>query len=543
MIRTVILLFSLLLISVLHAQNVGIGTNSPSSSSILDISSTTKGMLMPRMNSSQRVAIPSPASGLLVFDTDTKTVWAYDGASWKNLYTSGGLVLPFSQTVNTAIAAFQVTNQGIGAATEGISINDFGIGASAKATGVFGWGLYAFSNRPGANSVYAVADSGAVFHGENNYTGNSNTLMSLLNRGIAKTATFQLSNNSSTAANVQVAGNNLAEQLLVFQTNAANTAAAVSISNAGTGAGVSSVANNGTGITGTSTSGIGIIGTSTSNYGVKGVTNTSTGFAGVYGQNTGTAGSGVVGTSDAVNTQGVYGSSVNGTGVRGLSINYRAIQGISTSGTGVFASSTSGLALETVGNIKISGGNTNPVAGAVLTSDASGNAVWKSNRVAFRVGSVHDTYREVPFNSDWKMMFETELYDYGNDFETFTGGTPSAGSSTFLTPVAGLYHFDVSLQLSGPLFSDLEFTAIYIHKQRGNVITEIAIADGAAIYNTSPFDDNAILRLSADTKLEAGDKIWISVRQNNDSGNPATMQTDLGSGTSQFFSGHLVVAD
>jgi len=49
---------------------VGIGTITPDASSILDLTSTSKGLLAPRMTSAQRTAIASPATGLLVYQTD-----------------------------------------------------------------------------------------------------------------------------------------------------------------------------------------------------------------------------------------------------------------------------------------------------------------------------------------------------------------------------------------------------------------------------------------------------------------------------------------
>jgi hypothetical protein len=47
-------------------------------SAMLDVKSTTKGMLIPRMSSSQRTAISSPAAGLMVFDTDENAFFYYD---------------------------------------------------------------------------------------------------------------------------------------------------------------------------------------------------------------------------------------------------------------------------------------------------------------------------------------------------------------------------------------------------------------------------------------------------------------------------------
>ncbi len=68
--------FCLLLVQCqfLHAQNVGIGTTAPNNSAMLDIISTSKGLLIPRMTGAQRTAIPSPAIGLMVIQTNTETV-------------------------------------------------------------------------------------------------------------------------------------------------------------------------------------------------------------------------------------------------------------------------------------------------------------------------------------------------------------------------------------------------------------------------------------------------------------------------------------
>ncbi|AJR03672.1 hypothetical protein [Siansivirga zeaxanthinifaciens] len=67
---------SLFLILVLyHFYNyaqVGIGTTNPNSSSILDITSTNSGVLLPRLTNSQESAIVSPETGLVIFNTDRK---------------------------------------------------------------------------------------------------------------------------------------------------------------------------------------------------------------------------------------------------------------------------------------------------------------------------------------------------------------------------------------------------------------------------------------------------------------------------------------
>lgn len=77
-----ILLSGLLFINTANAQNVGIGTTSPNSKAALDISSTTQGLLPPRMDSTQRNAIIAPPAGLTIFNTSTKSLQCYNGTSW-----------------------------------------------------------------------------------------------------------------------------------------------------------------------------------------------------------------------------------------------------------------------------------------------------------------------------------------------------------------------------------------------------------------------------------------------------------------------------
>lgn len=73
------------------AQNVGINATgaTPDNSAILDVSSNDKGMLIPRLTEAQRISIATPATGLIVYQTNnTDGFWYFDGTQWINL--SGG---------------------------------------------------------------------------------------------------------------------------------------------------------------------------------------------------------------------------------------------------------------------------------------------------------------------------------------------------------------------------------------------------------------------------------------------------------------------
>ena len=80
-------LVAVLLTATTYAQ-VGVGTTTPDASSALDITSTTKGLLIPRMTETQRDAISSPATGLMIYQTDgTAGFYYYNGSSWEGYYS------------------------------------------------------------------------------------------------------------------------------------------------------------------------------------------------------------------------------------------------------------------------------------------------------------------------------------------------------------------------------------------------------------------------------------------------------------------------
>ena len=68
-------------------NNVGIGTLNPDPSAVLDLTANDKGLLLPRLTSVQRCALPNPSMGLLIYDIDSLSLFVFSGSPlrWKSL--------------------------------------------------------------------------------------------------------------------------------------------------------------------------------------------------------------------------------------------------------------------------------------------------------------------------------------------------------------------------------------------------------------------------------------------------------------------------
>lgn len=82
------------------AQNIGIGTSTPNPSAILEVSSTNRGFLPPRLTFAQRNAILNPPQGLIVYCTDCGSNGGepqyYNGTDWKNMIGGTAQEGPFN---------------------------------------------------------------------------------------------------------------------------------------------------------------------------------------------------------------------------------------------------------------------------------------------------------------------------------------------------------------------------------------------------------------------------------------------------------------
>ena len=161
----------------LRAQSVGIGTTTPASSAILDVSvpnpaTNPKGFLPPRLTKVQREAIQSPIAGLLVYQTDSPSgsaagLYLYGGASWSLLpdAVSGDNLGNHVATQNLVLNGNQLV--GGTAATPGT------VGLRISADGLVRAGSTSTANRPTAGFGYGLrldnADAGLLVTGTLGY--------------------------------------------------------------------------------------------------------------------------------------------------------------------------------------------------------------------------------------------------------------------------------------------------------------------------------------------------------------------------------------
>lgn len=115
-----------------RSGTVGIGTVAPNTKAILDLTSTTRGFLPPRMTSAQRAAIIAPPDAMIVWDTDLKALTRWDSGknSWyilRSWQRCGGGVRANPATYNgvacTGTSTFTLNNFWTGAGYSGTSDN------------------------------------------------------------------------------------------------------------------------------------------------------------------------------------------------------------------------------------------------------------------------------------------------------------------------------------------------------------------------------------------------------------------------------------
>lgn len=256
-------------------QNVAVNNTGANAdpSAMLDVTSTTKGFLGPRMTSAQRMAIPSPAEGLFVYDTDTKSFWFFS-TTWKEINLNGAVgsfALPYSGSSSEQGKLFSLANSSYSGGATAIygragnnssgstfaynigvwGDNSTGIGAAGTSnfigvlgqTGVndtYGIGVYGqnHSNTNAAITGFNDMSGGAVrgiFSGTAGKTGIGVLGETGAYGGWGTAGKFISHNSNDVTPTVHIINNGSQLALNVESNNATNTVAAFMVNHAGTG--------------------------------------------------------------------------------------------------------------------------------------------------------------------------------------------------------------------------------------------------------------------------------------------------------------------
>lgn len=114
--------------------------NAPHPSAMLDIQSDSKGVLMPRMSTTQREAISNPAEGLLVFDTDTDSFWFFSNSIWQSLSDNGSLgTISENQKIETKFTDDKHSNINVDISGDLAVFGAEGINGNPGAAYIFEW--------------------------------------------------------------------------------------------------------------------------------------------------------------------------------------------------------------------------------------------------------------------------------------------------------------------------------------------------------------------------------------------------------------------
>ena len=227
-----------------NAQNVAVNTTGTQAdaSAMLDISSSNKGLLAPRMTTANRLAIVNPANGLLVFDITTNSFWYYS-TIWKEINNGNGsgLTLPYSGSFADDNRVFSITNTSV----SGGRVAIFGSTTDAAPSSVPGYpiGVWGYSPQGmglmGASTTkYGVFGSSEQEHGVVGYT-YTNNFAGIYGVGASNGAYGVLG--SGTYGGIAVGGKNNADlgtSGSFENTSTINPGAVLSASTNGTGPGL-----------------------------------------------------------------------------------------------------------------------------------------------------------------------------------------------------------------------------------------------------------------------------------------------------------------
>lgn len=181
-----ILFILVTLVSGVTFAQVGLGTPTPHVSSVVDLTSTTKGFLPPRMTNVQKNAIASPVAGLMVWCTDCGVsggIQVYNGSTWTN---SNGTITSPTTNGTAVVSGYSCSTASTGTLTAGVAVSGVSQTITATVTTV---GTYNFSmttngvtfaasgtfSGTGAQNVLLVASGTPIATGSHSFSLNTST--------------------------------------------------------------------------------------------------------------------------------------------------------------------------------------------------------------------------------------------------------------------------------------------------------------------------------------------------------------------------------
>lgn len=166
---------TILLCVFLQTANAQMGVNStgaaPNAAAMLDVRSSDKGFLMPRMTTTQRNAMPAITDGLMIYNTTTAEIEVYRGfLGWQ---TASRMGVPFNVSDSDASnGIIQGTNTGTGDAIKGVAVLGIGVRAYGV-TGVYADGTTTgvFGSTAGGTGVFGRSNTNRGVWGRGLTTG------------------------------------------------------------------------------------------------------------------------------------------------------------------------------------------------------------------------------------------------------------------------------------------------------------------------------------------------------------------------------------
>ena len=373
----------LLFFTITTNAQVGIGTSTPDASARLQIDANAltnaKGFLPPRVTATQRAGVVSPATGLIVYQTDDSTgFYYYDGTAWK-LLTIASKAVPYTgATKSVNLGAYDLTVNGI----------TLGIGAGNVSTNTASGNQTLNSNTTGGyNTASGYQALNANTTGASNTASGYNALYSNTtgNQNIAtgyKTLYANTTGNSNIASGYQALYSNTTGSYNIASGSGAlrsNTTGSYNIAS-----GYLALANNTTGVENTSSGSLALYSNATGSYNIAsgyqalinnttGSYNIASGYQALYSNTTGSSNTASGSSALRSNTTGSYNIAsgyqalfYNTTGYQNTASGYQALY-YNTTGYYNTASGYQALYSNTTGNQNTASGDN------ALSANTTGN--------------------------------------------------------------------------------------------------------------------------------------------------------------------------